>query len=216
MRWVWLVLLGCSSAPACGPSAARPTREPAAAVEESSASDPDRDHIAGACDLCPNEPETYNGILDEDGCPESSSTSHAVIEHPTNRFAYPAAVSFQGLKMTNEVETDDLDETVEVIDVIGRSGPGVSPALAAKRAAIVGKALRGRLSKIVPGVRIDEHVTAASNLYIDEGGATDLPASVNVQVMRASGVEIWRWERDHLVRATPRRRLPAPKLPPGC
>ena len=92
----------------------------------------------------------------------------------------------------------------------------MSPALAAKRVAIVAKQLRLHLPKISPRARIGEHVTAAWDLYVDEDGPRDVPASVAVQVMRANGIEIWRWEDDHLVRATPRRRLPVPKLPAGC
>jgi outer membrane protein OmpA-like peptidoglycan-associated protein len=33
--------------------------------------DPDRDRIMGDRDLCPNQPETVNGINDHDGCPDS-------------------------------------------------------------------------------------------------------------------------------------------------
>ena len=229
MRWAWLVLLGCGCCGGgccCGGGAAQhppstpalPAEPPPAAGAPPPAADPDPDHdrILGVCDLCPNDPETYNGIVDEDGCPDSSGTSHAVIEDPTNRLAYPKTVSFERLKRTAELEVDDLDDRIEVIDVIGRSSAGVAPALAAKRAAIVAAELRLRLPKLAPGARIDEHVTAAPNLYIDEDGPRDVPAAVDVQVMRADGIDIWRWEGDHLVRATPRRRLPTPKLPPGC
>jgi hypothetical protein len=52
---------------------------------------------------------------------------------------------------TKVLETDNLDEEVEVIDVIGRASADVSPALAAKRAAIVAKELRLQLSR--PGRR---------------------------------------------------------------
>jgi outer membrane protein OmpA-like peptidoglycan-associated protein len=33
--------------------------------------DRDRDRIPDAVDRCPDEPETYNGVDDEDGCPDS-------------------------------------------------------------------------------------------------------------------------------------------------
>jgi hypothetical protein len=235
-RWAWLVVIACSSGPRAREPVVGPTFEPVVepAVERRPSNgpaavvaaprdpdpdpDPDRDRIAGVCDLCPDHPETYNGIVDEDGCPDSSGTSHAVMMDPTNRFAFPVTVSFEGLKMTEALEIEHrLDEGIEVIDVIGRSSVGVSPALAAKRAAIVAKELRLRLPTISPGARVVEHVTAASSLHVDdEDEVKDVTASVAVQVMRARGIEIWRWEGDHLVRATPKRRLPVPKLPAGC
>jgi hypothetical protein len=238
MRWVWLVLVGCSGAPARDPTTEwRPPSEPVGgerpAVRAGAPADarlpdadpdpdPDHDRIVGACDLCPNDPETYNGIVDEDGCPDSSGLSHAVMLDPTNRFTYPATIWFDGAKPRDledlQIDHSDawIDGGIEVVDVIGRSTVDVSPALAAKRVAIVVKHLRLQLSRLALGVRIEEHVTAASSLYVDEDGPRDAPASVDVQVMRARGIEVWRWEDDHLVRATPRRRLPVPKLPPGC
>jgi len=47
-----------------------PPMIPAAGREDQ---DPDRDRIFGTADQCPNEPETYNGINDHDGCPDSKA-----------------------------------------------------------------------------------------------------------------------------------------------
>ena len=177
--------------------------------------DPDGDRMRGACDLCPNDPETYNGILDEDGCPDSSGQSHAVIGHPTNRLAWPLVIHFDGDKPTVPLRTWLFDDDVEVLHVIARSDLATKPALAKKRAALVAKHLRAYLSKVRPDIRIDEQVTGASELYVDdEVSSTD--DHVLIQVMRARDVEIWRWENDQLVRATPRARLVPAKLPPGC
>lgn len=41
-----------------------------ATADENAAIDTDHDRIPDALDKCPNEPETYNGIEDEDGCPD--------------------------------------------------------------------------------------------------------------------------------------------------
>jgi outer membrane protein OmpA-like peptidoglycan-associated protein len=41
-----------------------------AELDQRATVDTDRDHIPDAQDKCPNEPETYNGIEDEDGCPD--------------------------------------------------------------------------------------------------------------------------------------------------
>jgi hypothetical protein len=65
-------------------------------------------------------------------------------------------------------------------------------------------------------VRVEEFVTGASRVYADDDFPTEDSTDVFVQVMRGRTVQIWRWEDDHLVRATPRARLPVPKLPPGC
>ena len=181
-----------------------------AAVDAPSPDDPDHDGKLGICDLCPTEPENYNGIIDEDGCPDNSGISHAVIEDPTNRYAYPIKVRFDGDKPA-VFDLAPLDDGVESIDVIARSSVDVKPALANKRAAIVAKQVRNHVLQSVP---VHERVTGAMRVYDDDDVTGD--ADVLVQVMRARAVEIWKWHDDHLVRATPRRRLPVPKLPPGC
>ena len=57
---------------AAGPAPARlPEPEPEAAVEPNP--DRDGDGIPDVRDACPGEPETVNGIEDEDGCPDSGS-----------------------------------------------------------------------------------------------------------------------------------------------
>jgi len=44
--------------------------------------DSDGDGIADQFDICPNQPETFNGILDSDGCPDVFSDTNDVIVIP--------------------------------------------------------------------------------------------------------------------------------------
>ena len=211
MRWVVLLVCACSATPR-SETPVDPVQRvvPDAAVAAIPDADPDPDHdrIVGDCDLCPNDPETYNAIVDEDGCPDSSGTSHAVISDPTNRLSAPIRIDFTGrVPPPTEITFED---DVELVDVIGRSSVGIKPQLAKDRAALIARRLR-KTTK----VPIVEHVTGATQLYLDDD-IRDPRGDVIVQVMRGGGVEIWKWEDDHLVRATPHARLPVPKLPPGC
>ncbi len=52
-----------AAAPPAGPPAGAPP----------AGDDPDGDGVAGALDQCPNAPETRNGHLDGDGCPDQAS-----------------------------------------------------------------------------------------------------------------------------------------------
>ena len=57
---------------ACGGATAQPVAVAQPRVVATPHEDPDRDHdgIPNECDACPDEPENYNGICDEDGCPD--------------------------------------------------------------------------------------------------------------------------------------------------
>jgi outer membrane protein OmpA-like peptidoglycan-associated protein len=72
-----LAAFGTMPLQGCGPShapIAAKTRVPAvtpAVPTGSSASDRDGDGIPDDVDKCPNEPETFNGYMDEDGCPDA-------------------------------------------------------------------------------------------------------------------------------------------------
>lgn len=49
------------------------------------AEDPDGDRVATSLDRCPYEPETFNGIRDEDGCPELVLLDHAGLARVLSR-----------------------------------------------------------------------------------------------------------------------------------
>jgi hypothetical protein len=208
MRSAWVLLVAaCSASPRTETPVARTAMIADAARPPDADQDPDRDQLAGECDLCPDEPETFNGILDEDGCPDSSGTSHAVMLHPTNRLAAPIAITFTG-RVSAPVEIT-FEPDVELVEVIGRID-GFGRQMAVNRAALIARRLR-TTSK----VSIVERVSAAPQLYLDDE-IRDPRGDVIVQVMRGGGVQIWTWQNDQLVRATPRERMPVPKLPAGC
>lgn len=206
-----MLAVACSGG---GPRASETPIEPARvvvvdAMPPDADPDPDRDRVVGACDLCPDDAETFNGILDEDGCPDDSGASHAVSSHPTRRLGSPIAYPFAGDKPLVNMEIM-FDEDVQIIDVIGRSRVDVKPALAARRAALIAKQIR-----MTTKATVNERVTGATQLYVDDDVA-DPDGDVVVQVMRGGDVDLWKWRDDQLVRATPRARMPVPKRPAGC
>lgn len=206
MRWVVAFCIACGGSRPVDVVPLDPPRAVAVDASVPDASpDPDDDRLLAPCDLCPDEAETYNGILDEDGCPDSSGTSHAVMFHPTNRFGHPSVALRFGAPLARWTFDDD----VQVIAVIARARVGTKPTDVAKQAARVVRHLRGYVA-----AQVDSHVTGAPRLYDDEGD--DPAGDVILQVMRAGDVDVWRWHDDQLVRATPRVRLESPKLPAGC
>jgi hypothetical protein len=80
-----MCVVGCSAAPATRPAPPRQLLEPRppALTTASALPDADGDKIADAYDACPNEPEPWNGIMDDDGCPdrvgESYPPFHALV-----------------------------------------------------------------------------------------------------------------------------------------
>jgi hypothetical protein len=214
--WLWVLLASCGSQAPPVHHTAVANRPAATKLDEPPADpDPDHDRIVGACDLCPNEPETYNGILDDDGCPDSSGTSHEVMFDATNRFAYPAAqLTFRGAIAQATMEWA-FDNDVEVVAAIGR-GPTLD--VAKQRAAALGKFLRGYLVRVLPNVQVVELATTAARIYVDpELTSPESPSDALVQVLRAGTIDVWRWTGDHLERARPRRKLEySPLLPKEC
>lgn len=173
--------------------------------------DPDRDRVVGACDLCPTAPETFNAILDADGCPDSSGTSHAVVNHPTHRHGAPiASVGFATGKAEPQAPWPalEIDDDVEVVAAIGRARIGEPAVLATQRARALAAQLR-------TSARVEVLATTAQKVFVDEPG--DPAGQAYVQVLRARGIDVYRWDNDHLVRATPRAELRySDLLPPEC
>ena len=50
-----------------------PSADPADSLAASGEADPDHDGLPDAIDACPTEPETYNDVADDDGCPDTTS-----------------------------------------------------------------------------------------------------------------------------------------------
>lgn len=92
-----VALVGCASpappspapAPRAAPTATPIASAPAPAPVPPPDGDLDGDKIADSIDKCPTEPETYNGIEDEDGCPDhatvmiTTSNPPAIIDRVT-------------------------------------------------------------------------------------------------------------------------------------
>ncbi|MBW2262679.1 MAG: OmpA family protein [Deltaproteobacteria bacterium] len=74
---------GLTATPPESPPVFQAAPEPPAAGAASPEPDTDQDAILDADDQCPNEPETYNGTEDEDGCPDNLKVVVISCPHPT-------------------------------------------------------------------------------------------------------------------------------------
>ena len=73
-------------------------------------SDRDGDTIENSADKCPDEAEVWNGVQDDDGCPDQGGKPLVVIDQskgsPSVRFARP--VRFKGSRDAPEIEPSSL------------------------------------------------------------------------------------------------------------
>jgi hypothetical protein len=72
--------------------------------------DRDGDTLEDSVDKCPDEPETFNGVNDEDGCPDTGGKPLVVVQQVgtdrTLRFARP--LKFKGSREAPEIEAASL------------------------------------------------------------------------------------------------------------
>lgn len=89
--------LGSVASPSAPRTSATAATQSSAAVPSGPSDDADQDGIVDNVDRCPYEPETRNGIRDDDGCPESPlalQTARALrFQAPAAATAAPSAVS---------------------------------------------------------------------------------------------------------------------------
>ena len=155
-----VVLLGCSPS-AFGPAVAAPrpmalpppiavVEEPAVEVATSDGDDPDKDGIKGAADECPDEPETYNGLTDEDGCPDKSICNFGPSKITIADVVYfddkGAKIASGSLPLVEALATTlQAHPEIELVEVEGhsdeRGDEKVNLALTEQRAKIVMDAL---------------------------------------------------------------------------
>src|SRR6185503_6446820 len=68
--------------------------------------DRDGDTLEDSADKCPDEPETFNGVTDDDGCPDTGGRPLVVIQERGNdrtiRFARP--LKFKGSREAPELD----------------------------------------------------------------------------------------------------------------
>jgi len=192
---------------------AKPADPAAPVAPATDTSDPDGDHILGACDVCPTERERGNDWANDDGCPETDAEIMAVTSDPTNQYSGPLfSVQFSGNEISAPTERKwTLDDEIEAVACVANA-PDL--ALAKKRVARICKSLRASAGKI----KVVELATSTPQLYVDQfGRARETSHGTGIiQVLRANGVEIWRWENDHLARVTKSRIVEDRPLPDGC
>jgi hypothetical protein len=139
--------------------------------------DADHDQILDPCDACPNEPENYNGIEDEDGCPETRLVLpyESIGPLPAIDFgATGAQPSPAGMKALDTVAMTLLED----------------PAI--DRAAVLGQEARGLavmdllVKKGVDRERLEAHAVGEGRL-------------VDARVLRRSGWDWFRWNGTDVV-----------------
>lgn len=234
--WVGLSLLLACGAPSTSSGNVGPERVGAPSVEREPdwidpQSDEDEDSIRYECDRCPEERETWNGILDADGCPDTSGASHAVIEHPTNRFGFPIdVVEFPG---GSAVAPSDAGQRVlmmvaqgelrlagaDSIACVGQADPAEQnpDALATARAHVTCGILQQLL--IAPSTATWSEISVGTGEITSESHPGDAPRSRGALVVtRAEDIDVWglvgrRFER---APASPRTLSYDPPLAPEC
>jgi len=211
---------------ACGGSAPPPPPVTASAgppVASSPQPDPDRDHdgVPNECDACPDQPETMNGICDEDGCPDV-----AIDAFPHELIAIQPVVLFdkQSTKISGIAQPliDQVahlmvinKDALELVAVVGHASRDEADAetTALARATAVRQAL---VARGVDDRHLESH-GAGSRRPFDE---KDEPLNRRVQfvVVRAEGRQQYRFNGDAI------EQLPAPEAtapqckprPPTC
>lgn len=93
--------------PAPAPS---PAPTPSAQPELARA-DTDQDKLADIDDECPEDPETYNGYQDEDGCPDQIPEPRTTCFGPP----FPSIFFADGGARLGAEQRDELDKTIEVL-----------------------------------------------------------------------------------------------------
>ena len=204
-----LWVLGCSAAAPPPPAAPVPPAD----APSTDYSDPDGDRILGACDVCPEAKERLNESANDDGCPETDDEILQVTTDPTNQYSGPLfRVGFAGDDTTAPIDrTWQIDAEIESVACVANA-PDL--ALAKQRAARLCKSVRSSAGK----VQVVELATSNQQLYtvpVFKGTETDHGTGV-IQVLRARGIEIYRWQNDQLARATKSRVLESRPLPTGC
>ena len=170
------MLLACGSAipPAVAPSAAQHHVESLPLCDDR---DADHDQILDACDACPNEPENYNGIADDDGCPEIRLVLpyESIGPLPVIELGATGQPSPAGMNALDTVATTLLED----------------PAI--DRAAVLGQDARALallellVKKGIDRERLEAHALVESRL-------------VEVRVLRRSGWDWLRWNGTEIVR----------------
>lgn len=204
-----------NAAPPAAPRVPEPVSSVAASPPVPAAeADRDRDSIPDICDCCPDEPENFNGIEDEDGCPDGCrmQVGNPLIDHLA-----PVAW-FEGELRAAAIESGaailkDPAGGIEAAMCIGQAAaserePDRVSAARAKRAcdALIALGVDARILQSA-GVGTRE-------LRVIPGAYVDPPRAMTiVQVTRAKGKVVWRWTGSSLVEG---ERMPERKPAKPC
>ncbi len=222
MRMIWAcsVVIACGAAPVTAPATQR-----TAMTSNASHADPDRDHdgIPNECDVCPDAPETFNGICDEDGCPDvpvDAFPRGVVLIHAVVLFDKQSAkISPLAHSLLEQVVAVMLanPDAIERVAVMGHASRDESQldATALARATAVKQAL---VDHNVDASRLETHGVGARRAF-DETD-TSLNRRVEFVVLRAEGHEQFRLNGDAVdpvvVDDEPRRRNKCEPRPATC
>jgi outer membrane protein OmpA-like peptidoglycan-associated protein len=190
---------------ACASASPPPKQEASSAqarpVVASSADDPDRDHdgIPNECDVCPDAPENFNGLCDEDGCPDVPIDAFA---HGTIEIAAVVLFDKQSSKIS-DIARPLLEQAAHAL---------VTNADAIERVAVIGHASRdesngdaistSRAQAIVDAIvamgvasgRVEAHGVGARKPFDEKDDA--LNRRVQFVILRAMGREQYRLNGD--------------------
>jgi len=209
-------LLACALSCATPTPAASPARAPGAAhsgAASGTAAEPDRDHdgIANECDVCPDEPETMNGVCDEDGCPDvptmaAPAAAQANAAFPQGTITIQSVLLFDKqstklapvtLPLVDQVARSMVTnkDVVELVAVVGHASRDESDgdATGLSRAAAVRDAL---VARGVDAAHLEAHSAGARRPFAEK----DAPLNRRVEfvVLRAAGREQFRLEGDSI------------------
>ena len=189
-----LLVLGCSSYTDPANTVAQHP-QPRVAIADG---DRDRDGIPDRCDCCPDLPEVYQGIDDEDGCPD---TCVLRVGDPLEDYLAPSEW------IEGEPSPAALDATalglrarndVEAVMCIGQAAATEANPIARsrRRAKLVcdGLAARG-----IPVGLLESVGVGSGEMRHVAGQYVEAPRSMTiVQVVRAAGKKIWIWDGNTL------------------
>lgn len=195
-RFLVATLVACGAPTQLPPAAPPPSPPPADP-------DPDRDRVEGDADLCPNEPEVYNGTDDEDGCPDRNRPEDCVyndyLEIVDRIFfaAGSAQIKDVSLPIVDAIAATIIgNPIIERIGIVGGRHVTEPAALALQRAEAMAQAL---VARKVPADRLE---TVAFSKASNEGDKSRVVWFVILRIdgqdMRpASGDVRWMpWTRD--------------------
>lgn len=200
------LLLGChtgASNAATPPPSGGPSPDAACVVRDS-----DHDRIADVCDLCPNGGETYNGLDDDDGCPDNVDWMPGP---PVLRIRFAVGITFERsssqLGKRGAVALHAVADWLrahpenERIACVGNAEPTEANAtrLALERAQRVTSAL------VSEGIALERLNAHGSSVGAHPAAPSQLdpahPAqgrNVTLHVVREAGVELERWNGSRL------------------